>query len=115
MNSAAAICPPADLVNASHRSASLDVHTPCELRVPSPVAKDVSSSPFTACTKSMTPFHSRCVRTLLNPAGALAGGFPESAKYTVFAHVPLTRTYAGLSAAASFRRRGFERSTGGRY
>lgn len=63
-----------------------------DLRVPTLVGNEVTISAFTACAKSITPFHSFRVRTPLKPVGALAGGVSESAKYTVFAHVPLTRT-----------------------
>ena len=50
----------------------------------------------------------------VNPlGGAAGGGASESWKYAEFAHVPLTRTYAGPSAAASLRNRGRVRSVGG--
>src|SRR4051794_17855625 len=80
MNSAAAIRPPTDLVYARIWFACVGVQTPAGLRVPALVANEVTSSAFTACAKSMTPFHSFRVSTPLNPAGAFWGGVFESAK-----------------------------------
>src|SRR4051812_39497715 len=51
----------------------------------------------------------------MNPDGGSFGAEFESANHVVFAHVPLTRTYAGPSADASLRSLGFVRSIGGRY
>src|SRR5207237_8899439 len=80
MDSVAAIVPPTDFVYASDTPASFGVHTLCALRVPTLVANEVTSSPFTACTKSMTPFHSFRVSTPLNPAGAVSGELSEFVK-----------------------------------
>jgi ketosteroid isomerase-like protein len=68
------------------------VHAPVESRTPGPIANDETSFASTARANSTTPFHWARVSTPLNPAGGVAGGgASESWKYTVFAHVPLTR------------------------
>src|SRR4051812_5770070 len=115
MNSAAVILPPTDLVKSRSFCASSGFQTPEASRVPGLVENDVTICASTACAKSTTPFHCWRLKTPLNPGGGVGGALSESAKYVVLAHVPLTRTYAGRRAAASFRRRAFVRSIGGRY
>ena len=79
------------------------------------MANDETSAAFDACANRMTAAHWARVSTLWNPGGAAAGaGSSESWKYVEFAQVPLTRMYAGPSAAARVRSRTFERSIGGR-
>jgi hypothetical protein len=79
------------------------------------MANDVTRRAFTAWVKSITPAHCCRVKMPRNPAGGFIGvSWSASWKYTVFAHVPLTRMYAGPSAAANLRRRALDRSTGGR-
>src|SRR5581483_3047986 len=116
MNSAAAIRPPSERVYCRSWRACSGCQTPLRSRAPGLVENEVTICAFTARAKSMTPFHCARVSTPLKPCGALGGGGESASwKYTLFAHVPLTRMYAGPRAAASFRSRAFERSIGGRY
>ena len=64
--------------------------------------------------KSNGPFHWVRVNTPIKPGGTLAGGLSLSGRCVVFAHVPLTRTYARPDAAASFRSLEFVKSSEGR-
>ena len=91
------------------------IQTPAASRTPGLIAIDVTILVSVAAAKSTTPFHRSRLSTPLKPDGGEDGAGSASAKYIVFAHVPLTRTYAGPSAAASLRSLLFERSTGGRY
>src|SRR6185295_18998980 len=98
MNSAAAMRPPMDVVYASHRRPSSALHTPSGPRAPMLVANDVTIAASTARAKSTTPRHCGAVRMALKPGGGAFGGGSSPAKYVLFAHVPLTRTYAGRNA-----------------
>src|SRR5450631_3494948 len=113
--SAATMLPPAFFVNARIFFASVGVQTPLASRTPGLIANEETISALTACEKSMTPLHCLRVSTPLNPAGGVVvGGSSVSAKKVEFAQVPLTRIYAGPSAAANLRSRGLVRSMGAR-
>src|SRR5581483_109893 len=114
MNSAAAIVPPTDFVYARNLPASTGVQAPSASRVPGLVANEVTILASTARANSTTSFHRERVRMPPKPFGGVWVARSESAKYVVFAQVPLTRTYAGPSVAASLRRRALVRSIGGR-
>jgi hypothetical protein len=107
--------PPTERVKSSHRRVKVGVHIPLASRVPGLMANEDTILAVTALGNSTTPCHWLRLSTPLKPAGGCAGGGSASANYVVLAQVPLRRTYAGPSAAASARRRGFVRSIGGRY
>src|SRR5579862_1879100 len=116
MYSEAAILPPLLFVKSKTAWAWAGVHAPDASLVPWLVATEVTMGEPSALEKSMTPFHSARVSTPRKPAGGCCrAGRSSSWKYVLFAQLPLTRTYEGLSASASRRRRGLARSMGGRY
>ena len=79
------------------------------------MANEVTNFAFAAFANSTTPRHWARVSTPPKPAGGEDGaGSSESWKYVEFAQDPLTRMYAGPSAAARSRSLALERSIGGR-
>src|SRR5688572_7709490 len=95
------------------RPAWLGVQMPAASRVPGLTANDVTIGVSTALAKSTTARHCARLRTDWKPGGGAGGALSVSAKYVVFAQVPLTLRYAGDKAAASFRNLELRRSVGG--